>query len=85
MIKLVAEINNRRTLILGLSRMNSVNLHNGRPIIIDVQALIESIQATEGSRPPQDIVLCAGDTEEDIYAELRDHMPQLPPIEEITR
>lgn len=82
MIKLYAEINNRRTLILGLSRMNSAKLHNGQPIAIDVQALT---QATEGSRPPQDIIICAGDTEEAIYIELREHMPQLPPIEEITK
>lgn len=79
MLKLVVEINNRRALILGLSEKTIERLHNGEPIGLDVQALIQS---TPGSHQlPQDIIVCAGDTETSIYAELRKYMPQLPPYE----
>lgn len=82
MIKLYAVLNNRRTLILGLSEKNTEKLHDGLPIVIDVQALTQN---TPESRPPQDIIICAGETELSIYAELKEYMPQLPPFEDIAR
>lgn len=68
MLKIVAKVNNRSTLFLGLDRTNTTRLHEGKPIVLDAQALVG------GGPRIQDIVLCAGETLEEIHAELSKHM-----------
>jgi hypothetical protein len=80
MLKIVAEVNNRQTLFLGMSRLTTAKLHMGQPIPIDIQALAQ----TSGGKPIQDVILCAGDTDKDVYDELKKYMPQLPPFVEPT-
>lgn len=75
MLRVVVTINNRRTLFLGLDRANTKRLHNGQPIVTDIQAL----GSTE-SDPIQDIVLCADETLGDLHTKLSKYLP-LPPIE----
>lgn len=80
MLKILATVNNRRTLFLGLDRTNTDRLHEGKPIPVDAQALA----ATTPGGPVQDIVLLAGETQAEIHAELSKHLP-LPPFQEPTR
>lgn len=75
MLKVVATVNNRRTLFLGLDRENSNRLHEGKPIVVDLQAL-----APVGDGRLQDLVLCAGQTLAEVHAELSQFLP-LPPWE----
>lgn len=77
MIRLVAEIHNRRTMLLGLDRENTSRLHAGKPIVVDLQAMSSNV---EGDL--QDLVLCAGETLGDIHDELSRYIPGLPPFEE---
>lgn len=76
MLKIVATVNNRQTLFLGLDRRNTTALHAGKPIAVDAQALLA--QSKDGG-PVQDIVICAGETLEDIHRELGQYLP-LPPM-----
>lgn len=78
-LKIVATINNRRTLILGLSRENTTRLHDNKPIAVDVQALTAAL--SEG--PVQDIFICAGETERDLHMEWSGLIPNLPSYEEM--
>lgn len=71
MIKVFVHVNNRATLILGLSRNNTEHLHKDHPIAVDLQALL----ATNTTKVPQDIWIIAGETEEEMYAQLRRAMP----------
>lgn len=80
MLKIVASVNNRETLFLGLDRENTTRLHEGKPIVVDAQAL--TAQLKHG--PIQDVVLCAGETLDDIHAELSQYIP-LPPMAGGTR
>lgn len=73
MIKVLAQINNRQTLILGLDRENTTRLHSGKPIAIDIQALAAQHDSV------QDVVICAGESLGDIEAELLDLGLVLPP------
>ena len=75
MLKIVATVNNRQTLFLGLDRENTTRLHEGKPIAVDVQALNQ----TSRGGPVQDVMLCAGETLEDIHRELGQYLP-LPPM-----
>lgn len=76
MLKIVATVNNRKTLFLGLDRANTTRLHLGKPIVVDAQALIPT-----GTGQVQDIVLCAAETAAELHAELSRYMP-LPPYVE---
>jgi hypothetical protein len=67
MIKVVGIINNRRTLILGLSRENTTRLHKDQPIAVDVQALLTPTDILD----IQDIIVFAGETEESMATQLR--------------
>jgi hypothetical protein len=67
MIKVVGIINNRRTLILGLSRENTTRLHKNQPIAVDVQALLTPTDILD----IQDIIVFAGETEESMATQLR--------------
>lgn len=69
MLKIVSKVNNRNTLFLGLDRTNTTRLHEGKPIVIDAQALVG------GGPRIQDIVLCAAETLEELHAELSKHLP----------
>lgn len=75
MLKIVAVVNNRKTLFLGLSKVNTSRLLDGKPSVIDVQALVA------GAEPVQDIVLCAGETDKVVYDELAQYI-DLPPYRE---
>lgn len=72
MLKVVAMVNNRRTLFCGLDRENTKRLHAGQPIAIDAQAV--------AGAPVLDVVLFAGETLEDCHAELGKYieLPDLP-------
>lgn len=76
MLKVVTTVNNRRTLFLGLDRENTTRLHEGKPIAVDVQALMA--QAKDAG-PVQDIVIVAAETVELIHRELSRYLP-LPPL-----
>ena len=78
MIKMIATINNRRTLFLGLERTNTDRLHDDQPIPIDLQAML----ATTDVPDVQDIVLLAGETLAEVYAQLAEGIPGLPPFQE---
>lgn len=78
MLKVLATVNNRRTLFLGLDRVNTARLHEGKPIHVDAQAL-----AATAEGPVQDVVLFAGETTAEIHAELSQYLP-LPPFQEPT-
>lgn len=77
MLKIVATINNRQTLFLGLDRENTARLHEGEPIAVDIQALVHGSNGV----PIQDIVLCAGETLADLHRDLSQFLP-LPPMEQ---
>lgn len=77
MLKIVATVNNRQTLFLGLDRENTTRLHEGKPIAVDAQALTQQSQGG----PVQDIVLCAGETLDDLHKELGQFLP-LPPMKQ---
>ncbi len=79
MLKVLATVNNRRTLFLGLERENTARLHDDKPIVLDLQAMTQSI---EMAAPVQDIVILAGETLRDVYAQLLEVMPELPPYVE---
>lgn len=65
MIKAVATAADGRTAVyLGLSRQNTTRLHDNQPIIVRLRQLHADL-------PDLDIVLLAGDTEEDIVEDLR--------------
>jgi len=80
-LKLYAVINNRHTLMLGLSRENTKRLHDDKPIVVDLQALLQ--QATEDG-PIQDIVLYAGETDREIHEAVASFIPDVPPFVEPT-
>lgn len=69
MLKVVATVNNRQTLFLGLDRQNTKRLHAGEPIHFDLQALTAQIADV------QDVVICAGETVAEIHAELSQYLP----------
>lgn len=69
MIKMVATVNNRRTLFLGLSRENTTRLHDDQPIAVDVQALLALLPVDD----VQDVVIFAGETEESMADQLRQY------------
>lgn len=62
MIKALGTINNRRTLILGLSRENTNRMHKDMPIVVDLQAFLQTADIAKD--PIQDIVIFAGETED---------------------
>lgn len=74
MIKIVSTVNNRQTLFLGLDRANTTRLHEGQPIVFDAQVLLRGLD-----EPVQDIVICAGETLEELHGELSKYLP-LPPF-----
>lgn len=76
MLRIVATVNNRQTLFLGLDRTNTDRMHQGDPVVVDLQALTANIE-----QPVQDIVLCADETLADIHADLSRFLP-LPPLED---
>lgn len=78
MLRVVANINNRRTLFLGLDRNNTDNLHVDQPIVVDYQALMQ----TSGGQPVQDIVIFAEETLEQVHQNLLDAGLPLPPYAE---
>lgn len=80
MIKAVAHINNRATLILGLDRRNTDSIHAAKPIVVDLQAILQGSPNTEAV---QDIVIVAGETLQQVHADLARFLP-LPPYEEPT-
>lgn len=80
MLKAMAQINGRKTLILGLERANMERLIADQPIAIDVQALL---QATPSIDEVQDIWLVGGETLADVHADLAKGLP-MPPFEEPT-
>jgi hypothetical protein len=53
----------RRVVLLGLSRLNTERLLDGKPIRVDLQAQL-------GVAGGDIILICAGETESDIAAEL---------------
>jgi ABC-type Fe3+-citrate transport system substrate-binding protein len=69
MIKAAATFGKKKVLILGLSRENTERLHNGEPIKVDLEAL--------GLVGP-DVILFAGETEEEMKAELENQFGKLP-------
>ena len=78
MLKVVAEVNNRRTLFVGLSRENTVRMHRGQPIAVDVQALLAQVKEVGDV---QDIIIFAGESDRDVHATLAEYLP-LPPFSE---
>ena len=78
MIKLLTVLNNRRTLMLGLSRANTERLHDDQPIAVDLQALL--LMAGHGTAFPdvQDVVIFAGETEGEMKQTLEKHFGRLP-------
>jgi hypothetical protein len=74
MLKVIATVNNRRTLFLGLSRENTRRLHKGQPIPVDAQALTQGA-LLDG--PIQDVVLFAGETEDACAEELGQWLPEV--------
>ncbi len=65
MIKAVATLADGRTAVfLGLSRDNTVRLHEGKPIPVRLRELHPDL-------PDLDVVLVAGETEDDIREDLR--------------
>lgn len=82
MIKVIAVLHNRRTLILGLDRVNTQRIHADQPIVLDLQALVQSIgHGLDG--PVQDIIVIGGETLEDVYTQLHEVLPTLPPFAEM--
>lgn len=75
MIRVVATVNNRITLFLGIDRENTERMLAGSPITCDAQAL-----ATNSPGPIQDIVIYAGETLEAAHTQLAQYLP-LPPYE----
>lgn len=69
MLKIVTTLNNRRTLILALERVNTDRLHQDMPMVIDLQALRQSADYDE---PFQDLVIFAEETLEAAHAKLVD-------------
>jgi hypothetical protein len=70
-LKILTQVNNRTTLILGLSRDNTSRLHQGQPIPVNVQALTQ----TGRTGPVQDVIICAGETEDALTDELAQYLP----------
>lgn len=81
MLKIVAVVNNRRTLFLGLARTNTERLHDDQPIVVDSQA-IGGIEVDGFPCPIQDIVLLAGESLADVHAQLIAAGLPLPPFED---
>ena len=73
-LRVVATVNNRRTLFLGLSRENTRRLHQNEPIPVDAQALAQT-SLLDG--PIQDVVLFAGETEDACAEELGRWLPEV--------
>jgi hypothetical protein len=67
MIKVIAQINNRKTLILGIARDNVDLMMTDHPMIIDLQALQQEAKMWE---PIQDIIIIADETLEALHAQL---------------
>jgi len=65
-------INNRVTLLLGLSAENLRRLPLDQPIVVDMLAL----EQTTGKRV-QDLLLIAGETEDSITAQIRGAIPEM--------
>lgn len=68
MIKAIAVVNGRTTLLLGLSVENFGRMMADKPIAVDVQAMF----AMPEPRPIQDVVLIAGEFEEAMVQALRE-------------
>lgn len=78
MLKAIATLNNRRTLFLGLQRENTKRLHDDKPIVIDLQALLA------GDDPIQDIVIYAAETHRGLHDQLTSLGLPMPPFVEPT-
>lgn len=76
MLKVVSLVNNRRTLFLGLSRENTMRLHDDQPIAIDLQAM------TAGMDPVQDVVIYAAENSRDLHDKLAAAGLEMPPYVE---
>lgn len=79
MIKMIATLGGKKTLFLGLERLNTEKMHDGKPIRVDVAELIEGFEDKDAF---DEVIVWAGETLEDAYNELREAIPDLPPYEE---
>lgn len=62
---MIKALTNNGDVIVGLSRKNCEKLLEGKPIIL---------QLSDMGRPPQIVILCAGETEEALMRELVTHL-----------
>lgn len=67
MLKIVANLDGRATLFLGIDRENTSRLHADMPIKVNAEELLEPT----GMDQVQDVVLIAGETMADILDQLR--------------
>ena len=81
MIRAIGELNNRRTLFVGLDRRNTTRMHEDEPIVVDAQALLAAVG---DERQIQDIIIFAEETPEEAHARLKGIFPDLPEYKEAT-
>ena len=81
MLKAIATIGNRRTLIIGLERENWNRINADMPIALNVRELLADSPNTDAI---DDIWLIGGETLADVHAQLKVVIPTMPDYEEPT-